>query len=171
MNGFAPHQGDALPIFEVQGQLSGNFADVKIVGLAPGASFDVDMQTGMATSLADAVALPVVTIKAPAKLKESAKKGAKVKFTHTGPTTDPLTVHYRPGGTAEAGIDYAPLSGTLVIPAKKKAATLVIIPFADGLPEPPETIELEVLPGDDYAPSLSPTVAMTLLSTEKKPRK
>src|SRR6185369_11755336 len=130
-----------------------------------------NLQTGVATSLTDTVALPVVTMKAPAKLKESAKKGAKIKFTRTGPTTDPLTVSYAATGTAAEGIDYGPLPGTITFPAKKKSATLVIVPFADGLREPPESIELTVLPGDDYAPGLSPTSTITLLSIEKKPKK
>lgn len=170
VNGFAPHQGDVLPVIETQGQLTGQFAAVEIVGLAPGAAFDLDAQTGMATSLTDTVALPIVTIKAPAKLKESAKKGAKIKFARGGATTDALTVSYHVGGSAEPGIDYAPLSGSLVIPAKKKSATLVIVPFADGLPETNETIELEVLPGADYAPGLTPKATIVLLSTEKKPK-
>jgi T5SS/PEP-CTERM-associated repeat protein len=171
VNGFAPHQGDALPVFQAQGQVTGQFAAVEVVGLMPGASFNLDTQTGMATSLTDTVALPTVSVKAPAKLKESAKKGAKIKFARTGDTTDPLTVHYQLGGTAEPGVDYGLLPGTLEIPAKKKSATLVIVPFADGLIEPPETIELTVLPGDDYAPSSPLPVTITLLSTEKKPKK
>jgi hypothetical protein len=112
-----------------------------------------------------------VSLKAPKKLKESAKKGVKVQLKRTGATTDPLTVHYRVRGSAENGIDYVELPGTLEIPAKKKSATLVVQPFADGVPEPPETIELEVLPGDDYAPSVPSTATITLLSTEKKPKK
>ncbi len=171
VNGFAPHQGDAFPLFEVQGQLAGGFANVEVHGLAPGAVFDVATTPGTATSLTDTVALPVVSMKAPAKLKESAKKGVKVKFTRTGPTADPLTAHYDVRGTAEDGVDYVALSGTVEFPAKKKSATVVIVPFADGVAEPPETIDLEVLPGDDYAPSIPATATITLLSTEKKPKK
>jgi len=37
--------------------------------------------------------------------------------------------------------------------------------------EPPETIELTVLPGDDYAPRSPLPVTITLLSTEKKPKR
>jgi T5SS/PEP-CTERM-associated repeat protein len=171
LNGFAPQQGDAFPIFEVQGQLTGTFANVEIRGLAPGATFDVLTTPGMATSLTDTVALPVVSIKAPAKLKESAKKGVKVQFKRSGPTTDALTVHYRVGGSAENGIDYVALPGTLEIPVKKKSATVVVQPFVDGIPEPPETIEFEVLPGDDYAPSIPSTATITLFTAEKKIKK
>jgi hypothetical protein len=169
LNGFAPRQGDVLPFLEVQGTMTGTFADVEIVGLAPGAAFDVVTQPGMAMSLTNAVALPVVSLKAPKKIKEKTKR-AKVKVKRRGPKTAPLTVHYRVGGSAENGIDYATLSGTLEIPAKKSSATLLVKPFVDDLPEPPETIEIEVLPGDDYAPSIPSKVTIELVSTDKKRR-
>lgn len=171
VNGFAPHQGDALPIFQVQGQLTGTFADVEIHGLAPGAAFDTTTTPGIATSLTDAVALPVVSVKAPAKLKESAKSGAKVQFKRAGPTTAPMTVHYEVGGTAENGVDYVALPGMVEIPTKKKSATIVVKPFVDGLFEPTETITIEVLPGDDYQPSVPSTATIDLFSTEKKPKR
>jgi hypothetical protein len=171
VNGFAPHQGDRFPFVEVQGQITGAFAAVETVGLGPGASFTVDAQTGTATALTDAVALPLVTMKAPKKLKESAKKGGKIKLTRTGPTTDPLTVTLRVGGSAEAGIDFGFPPRTVTFAAKKKAATLVVVPFADGRNEPPETIEITVLPGDGYQTTSTPTATITLLSTEKKPKK
>jgi T5SS/PEP-CTERM-associated repeat protein len=168
-NGFAPRQGDLLPAVEVEGQMTGTFANVEVEGLAPGALFDVATMPGMAIALTDTVALPVVGIKAPRKLKESAKR-AKVKLIRSGPTTAPLTVHYRVGGSAENGIDYVTLPGTLEIPVKKKSATLVVQPFVDGVPEPVETIDIEVLPGDDYAPSVPSKATIPLFSTDRKPR-
>jgi T5SS/PEP-CTERM-associated repeat protein len=170
LNGFAPHQGDAFPVVSVGGQLTNGFGAVHVLGLAPGATFDVDAQTGMATSMTDAVALPVVGIKTKSTLKESQKGGLKVQFTRTGPTTAPLTVHYRVRGDAENGVDYATLPGTIDILVKKKAATLVIRPLVDGLFEPAETITLEVLPGDDYAPAIASTSTIILVSSEKRPK-
>jgi hypothetical protein len=101
-------------------------------------------------------------------LKESAKKGGKIKFARSGATTNPLIVNLGVDGT---GIDFGFLPGTITIPAKMKSATLVVVPFADGLVEPPETIELTVLPGDGYQTTSTPTATITLLSTEKKPKK
>jgi hypothetical protein len=168
VNGFAPRQGDALPILQVQGQLTGAFAAVEVVGLAPGAVFDVATEPGTATSLTDTVALPVVTLKGPKKLVETKTKGVKVTFKRTGPTTAPLSVHYAVGGSAEPGFDYVSLPGVLEIPAKKKAASLVLQPLADNFVEPTETIEIELLPGDDYAPSTVSKVTIELQSKDKK---
>jgi hypothetical protein len=167
-NGFAPQQGDTFPLFQVQGQLTGTPANVEIRGLAPGATFDLSTTPGTAMALTDTVALPVVSMKAPAKLKESAKSGAKVTFKRAGSTVAPLTVHYVLGGTAENGIDYATVPEEIEIPAKKKSATLAVKPAADGIPEPPETITVELLPGDDYQPALPSKATITLLSTEKR---
>jgi T5SS/PEP-CTERM-associated repeat protein len=171
LNGFAPHQGDVLPVVQVGGQVAHGFAAVQVLGLAPGATFDVDAASGTATALNDTVALPAVTISAKATLKESEKKGLKVKLTRTGPKTAPLTVHYRVRGSARSGIDFGALPGVLTIPVKKKSATFLVRPIADGFIEPAETIVIEVLPGDDYAPSLLSKATITLVSTEKKPKK
>jgi T5SS/PEP-CTERM-associated repeat protein len=170
VNGFAPRQGDVLPVVEVSGQMTGTFANVEVRGLAPGAMFDVGTMPGMAIALTDAVALPVVTLKAPKRVVEGKKSGAKVKFTRTGDRSLPLSVHYRVAGSAEEGFDYVSLPGVLEIPAKKKSAKLVIQPLADGFVEPTETIEIELLPGDDYAPSTVSKVTIELLSKDKTRR-
>jgi len=156
-DGFAPAQGDTFQVVDVQGVATGNFAQVNISGLAPGADFDVVSQPGLATSLNDAVALPLVKLtgaKVP-KLKEKQKAGIKLQFTRTGSTAAPITVNYNIGGTATNGIDYVTLPGALTIPAKKKSATLVIKPYADGAFEPTETVEIELLPGAGYSPSVA----------------
>jgi len=81
-----------------------------------------------------------------------------------------MTVSYRLGGTARNGVDYATLPGTIDIPAKKKGAMLVIRPLVDGIVEGPETIEIEVLPGDDYAPAIPSSVTIALVGGEKPPK-
>jgi hypothetical protein len=81
-------------------------------------------------------------------------------------------VRYAVRGTARNGIDYNLLTGVVEIPAKKKSAKLLIRPVAEGLEEGPETIELEVLPGEGYAPSLAARVAIALEdAVAKKPRR
>ena len=79
-----------------------------------------------------------------------------------------LSVHYTVGGSAEPGFDYVSLPGVLEIPTKKKAASLVLQPLADNFVEPTETIEIELLPGDDYAPSTVAKVTIELQSKDKK---
>jgi hypothetical protein len=167
LNGFAPKQDETVPVFEVGGQVIGSFDKVQIVGLAPGATFDA-VEDGSATALADTVALPVVTLKAPKKVKEKLGGKAKVQVKRTGNVTQPLSVQYALGGTATNGLDYATLSGVVEIPAGKKSAAFLIHAFADGLFEDSETIEIEVLPGEDYAPALPAKATVQLLSSEKK---
>lgn len=170
-NGFAPGAGDPIQLVETAGTLTGSFSDIVVRGLAPGAQLDVSAAGGKLTAvaLADTEALPTVSVAAKPKLKEKKKAGAKVKLTRTGDLSAPLLVSYALRGTARNGIDYDLMPGTVEIPAGKRAAKLALRPRQDGLVEDPETIVLEVLPGDDYAPGLASEVEITLLSKDVIP--
>ena len=71
------------------------------------------------------------------------------------------------GGTAQPGVDYEALPGVIEIPARKKSATIVLRPLADGLVEAPETIELELAPNEAFAPGLVSRAAIELLSKDR----
>jgi hypothetical protein len=60
----------------------------------------------------------------------------------TGTTNSSLTVHYRIGGTASNGVDYAALSGTVVIRAGERIASINLVPVDDALREGIETVVL-----------------------------
>jgi hypothetical protein len=174
-NGFAPHAGDAFELVTAGGTLGGSFAGVGFRGLAPGAQFDTSSAGGKLTILAtsDAVALPTVGVASKSKLKERKRAGLKVAFARDGGDfSAPLLVSYAVGGTATNGVDYELLPGTIEIPAGKRKAKLAIRPRRDGRVEVPETIEISVLAGDDYTPSLSSSVTIELKSADKsKPPK
>jgi hypothetical protein len=110
---------------------------------------------------------PFVSVRAKSKLAETRKRGSKVTFTRTGDTDYPLFVGYSVGGTAENGVDFAPLVGSLEIPAGKRSAKLVIRPIADGAVEGPETIELELLPDYGYARGPAARATIELLSKDR----
>jgi T5SS/PEP-CTERM-associated repeat protein len=172
LNGFAPRAGDSFDLLDVSGSVTGSFADVLVRGLAPGTAPAEDFVAGkLSLTFPEArVALPTVSFKAKPtlKLKETKKKGRKVKVVRRGDTSAPLLVAYTIDGTAQNGIDYEPLAGTLEIPAGKKSAKIVLRPRADALAEGPETIELELVPGDDYAPSLFSKVTIEVVEKRKK---
>ena len=175
-NGFAPRQGEVIQAVRAGGTLSGGFSRVEVRGLASGASFDVTTGAASVTAVAlsDTVALPSVGLTAKPVLKEKKRSGSKVKVTRDGDTSSPMLVSYAIRGTARNGFDYEMLPGIVEIPAGKRSARIVVRPFADGLEEGPETIELEIMPGADYAPSLGSRVALELQSTdgvEKKRRR
>jgi hypothetical protein len=56
----------------------------------------------------------------------------------------------------------------LEIPARKKSAKVALLPFPDGVPEGVETIVLEVLPGENYAPSLAAKATLSLVNEKAK---
>jgi hypothetical protein len=154
---------------------------VEVRGLAPGAQFDTSSAGGalQLVALTDTVALPSVSLAAKpiVKEKKKAKGGAKVKLVRAGDTSAPLLVSYTVRGTAQNGIDYETLPGTVEIPAGKKSAKVLVSAFTDGLFEAPETIELEVQSGEGYTAGLPAKVVLELQSkdgvekTKKRPRR
>lgn len=120
-----------------------------------------------AEPVADAAGRPFVNLRAKAKLRETKRGGAKVAFTRSGDTDYPLFVAYTIAGTAQNGVDYQPLYGTLEIPVGKRSAKLVVQPIADGEVEAPETIELRLLPDYGYAEGAAPSVSIELTSKDR----
>jgi T5SS/PEP-CTERM-associated repeat protein len=174
LNGFAPRQGDSFELVDVAGSVTGAFDSVVVRGLTAGVeAFAQDFPAGklMLTALTDLEALPAVSLTGKTRLKEKKKAGLKLKIRRDGDTSAPLLVSYAIRGTAENGIDYELLPGTLEIPARKKSAKLVVKPRRDGRIEGPETIELELLPGVDYAPSLFSEHEIALTSADKPKQK
>jgi hypothetical protein len=169
-NGVAPRMGESFEVLDVGGTVTGSFAEVAIQGLVPGSfGFEPSVAGGKLalTSQTDAVALPAVSVKAKRKLKETAKKGGKIKVKRGGDTSAPLLVAYTVGGTAQSGVDFEALPGTIEIPARKKSATIVLKPIADGLVEGPETIEIELTPNEVFAPGAVSSASIELLSKDK----
>ncbi len=74
---------------------------------------------------------------------------ATFRFRRTGKTDEPLTVQYQIAGTAENGVDYERLEGSVVIEAKKRWGTVDILPIADDLDEGRETVILTLEAIDD----------------------
>ncbi|MBI3191032.1 MAG: hypothetical protein HYZ36_00075, partial [Pedosphaera parvula] len=63
----------------------------------------------------------------------------------SGPTNSPLAVHYILSGTAENGVDYETLSGTVTIPAGAFSAPVSVRPIDDFLFEGTESIFLSLV--------------------------
>jgi beta-glucosidase len=95
-------------------------------------------------------------------------RAAKVKVTlaTTGdrPTDDPVTVTYATdGGTATAGHDYTPVSGTLTFPAGSPsgaARTIEVPTRTDKAPEPAETVPLKLTVSGAKAPAETPRIVI-----------
>lgn len=97
--------------------------------------------------------VPVVTVTVPdASASESGPDSGMFLITRTGSTAAELKVYYGLSGSALQGVDYAPLSGEVVIPAGSSTASVVVTPYNDANGEQAETVTLAVTTFDnDYS--------------------
>ena len=93
---------------------------------------------------------------------------AAFRIRRTGKLDTPLTIAYRMEGSAENGVDYELLEGTLVIEAHQRWGTVVINPIADDLDEGRETVVLTLAPDNqDY--TIGRAAAAKALITDSTP--
>ena len=90
------------------------------------------------------VADPAVLSIAPPVAEEPEDSGGTLDFTvsRSGSTAADQVVNYSVGGTAVAGVDYTPLSGTVTIPAGESQATIAVTPLDNLEPEGDKTVVL-----------------------------
>jgi hypothetical protein len=100
----------------------------------------------------DAPALPSISIAAgdPAAA-EAGPDAASFTVTRSGDTSAPLLVGYTMAGTAISGSDYAPLAGSVTIPADQSSAVIVLAPIDDSTVEETETVTLTLGPSASYS--------------------
>ena len=172
MNGYAPKTGEHFDVLKMTGATTGDFATIDVLGLAPGAQFQTALSNGVftATAMNDTAALPTVGIRAVTKRAfEKGKRGVALLVSRTGSKAskaNPLTVRYTIGGTAENGIDYKLLTGSVTIPAHKNAVTLKLKPFDDSAVEGRETVEFTIIPGAEYTNSLKSKTSARIVSND-----
>jgi hypothetical protein len=78
-------------------------------------------------------------------------------------TNTPLTVHYTVSGSASNGVDFAPLSGAVTIPANAAETDLGILPLLDATLEPDETVVIQLAPGSGYTVGSAAPVTVTVV--------
>lgn len=85
-----------------------------------------------------------VTVEAVADATEDGSPGV-FRFTRTGDElSQPLTVGYSVGGTATAGDDYVPLTGSATFAPNESTVDVSVAPGRDNFFEDPETISLSL---------------------------
>ncbi|UFR02092.1 glycoside hydrolase family 3 C-terminal domain-containing protein [Streptomyces sp. Go40/10] len=137
------------------------------VTLPPGAKGDFAMDGVELYGKADQTLRASVTTDAPVRpVEEGGTAKVKVTVATTGeaPLTDPVTVTYATaGGTATAGEDYTPVSGTLTFPAGTASGTVRTIEVPtrrDRTAEPAETIPLHLTATGAKAPAETPQIVI-----------
>lgn len=79
----------------------------------------------------------------------------------------PVTISYTVSGTATQGSDYAPLTGTVIIPDGEDSAEITITPLDDTTPENNETVTITISAGLGYAVSGTTNTASVTLADDE----
>lgn len=87
---------------------------------------------------------------------------AAFTFTRVGPVTQAVTVNYALAGTATAGTDYAPLAGSVTIPAGAATATLNLVPLANAANTNNRTTTLTLTPNPAYGIGADDRASVTI---------
>ena len=94
----------------------------------------------------------LVTLNAADPLAHEAGEGkAEFRVSRGGDLSQPLTVNYSIGGTATAGTDYTPLTGSISFAANENTAFIQVLPINDLAAENAETVMITLQPGPGYS--------------------
>jgi hypothetical protein len=124
-------------------------AETAVLTVGAGEAYTVNAAKSSATvTIADSS--PKVTIlanrpKASENKPTTAGKGQFMVKRSGGNIKSAVTVLYSIGGTATNGVDYPLLTGSVVIPAGRPFASIDLIPLADSVADPNETVILTLL--------------------------
>ncbi len=105
-------------------------------GLAPGTTYDYHIQAsnvagysdfaGVTATTLSGSSLPVVTLSTSQAVSVNGVTTGQITFRRSSPFTAPLAVAYQVSGSAKPGADYAPLPGTVTIPAGSGSASIPV---------------------------------------------
>ncbi len=126
--------GDGLPGRVLAGDVVVGARNVK-VDITPALSADL---SNVSIRVADDAA------------REEGEHPGSFLITRDGSTAGALTVNYSIAGTALNGTDYAPLSGSAVIPVGYSTVTILVTPVDDAIYDPGKTVMLTLADGGNY---------------------
>lgn len=105
---------------------------------------------------------------ASASAAEAGVVNGSFTLTRTGDTSEPLTVSYTIGGTAQPSLDYVPLSGVASFDTGESQVSVLVTPIDDPFNEPGETVAVTVTAGTGYTVG-SPSQAVVTIVSEDLP--
>ena len=115
--------------------------------------------------------LPVVSISATdATATEAGPTTGLFTVSRTKSTAAALAVNYTVGGTATAGGDYVPLSGSVTIGAGLSSATIPLTPLNDTDVESPETVVATLSATAAYTVGTPASARVTISSDDSQPK-
>jgi hypothetical protein len=101
-----------------------------------------------------------------ASIGEGSSTPGVFTISRTGATTNDLRVFYSVTGTAQSSVDYAPIGGSVVIPAGSSSATVNVVPIQDAVVESDETVILTLASSSDYVKANPGSNTVTILDDD-----
>jgi RHS repeat-associated protein len=133
------------------------------------ATFDYTAESAggaIATETVTVTVLTAVSVEVVSDAEELNQVAGVVRFTRVGNTSGALTVSYTVGGSATAGIDYSPLSGTVEFAPEQTEVLVLVAPFNDGVADAGEDVEftlnLDTNPIPTYLPGYLSTAYLLI---------
>jgi acetyl esterase/lipase len=128
-----------------------SFLSGQSVALGPnGGSQQHLMYFTIIKAAANATANEVSLIVSDGNAAEAGLDTAVFSATRSATSTGAITVNYTVTGTATSGSDFAPLTGSVLIPDGQSSASITITPINDTLIEGAETVTLTLQSGAGY---------------------
>jgi hypothetical protein len=113
---------------------------------------------------------PAISVVAPdGRASESGLDSGTFTVRRTGSTGSKLTVTYSLAGTAANGLDYATLSGRVIVPAASASTTVTVSPVDDDTPEDEETVVLTLSPDAGYVVESPDSATVAIADSEPPP--
>lgn len=111
---------------------------------------------------AQRIVTPVVSMRTVSGLASEAGIGGQfiVSRSQRSSIDTALSINYAVMGSAANGADYALLTGSVLLPAGSRSASIALVPLMDAEAENMESVTLELLPGRGYTLAVSRTALM-----------
>lgn len=137
-----------------------------IVSLASNSAYRIATSTSTTVTILDDDTATVTVAATDANASETGGNTGAFTITRTGDLVAPLDIGFTLRGTAEHGLDYAPIGSPVTIPAGASSATVVITPIDDTLGEPSQTVILMLANSTDYTVGSPSTATVTIADND-----
>jgi hypothetical protein len=137
---FAPGQtNQSITLFVLEDSLVEPNKTI-IISLSNPVNALLDANSNLVYTILDDDGSGSVSITTISNASETGPVSGIARISRSGGTNSDLTVKYQITGTASSPVDYAPLSNSVVIPAGRRTADIIVTPVDDGTAEPAESV-------------------------------